>query len=86
MMSLNVTQAKESFLDLIRKVEGCESVVLEKRGKPVAALLPYEEYANLLRIKNYLAMQEISEAMKNSGITAGEIFRASRQELEARER
>ncbi|QGP93359.1 Antitoxin Phd_YefM, type II toxin-antitoxin system [Neomoorella glycerini] len=86
MMSLNVTQAKESFLDLIRRVEGWESVILEKRGKPVAALLPYEEYANLSRIKNYLAMQEISEAMKDSGITAEEIFQASRQELEAREK
>ncbi|MGB9848820.1 MAG: type II toxin-antitoxin system Phd/YefM family antitoxin [Moorellaceae bacterium] len=84
MMSFNVTQAKESFLDLIRKVEEWESVILEKRGKPVAALLPYEEYATLSRVKNYLAMQEISEAVKDSGITAREIFCDSRKELEAR--
>jgi len=83
-MYLNVTQAKESFLDLIRKVEEQESVVLEKRGKPVAALLPYEEYTTLSRIKNYLTIQEISEAMKDLGITAREIFKDSRKELEAR--
>ena len=84
MLSLNVTQAKETFLDLIRKVEEQESVILEKRGKPVAALLPYEEYTALNRIKTYLTIQEISEATKDTGITARELFRESRNELEAR--
>lgn len=84
MLTMNVSQAKEQFLEVIRQVEDRESVVLEKRGKPVAALLPYEEYASLSRIKNFLAMQELSAAMKDAGITAKEIYQDSRKELETR--
>ncbi|WP_258359736.1 type II toxin-antitoxin system Phd/YefM family antitoxin [Moorella sulfitireducens] len=84
MLTINVTQAKEQFLEIIRQVEDWESVVLEKRGKPVAALLPYEEYASLRRIKNFLDMQELSAALKDAGITAKEIYQDSRKELETR--
>lgn len=84
MLTMNVTQAKEQFLEVIRQVENWESVVLEKRGNPVAALLPYEEYASLRRIKNFLAMQELSAAMKDAEITAKEIYQDSRKELETR--
>ncbi|OIQ55620.1 type II toxin-antitoxin system Phd/YefM family antitoxin [Neomoorella thermoacetica] len=85
MLTMNVSQAKEQFLEVIRQVEDWESVVLEKKGKPVAALLPYEEYTSLCRIKNFLAMQELYAAMKDSGITAREIYQDSHRELETRE-
>ncbi|MDK2816001.1 MAG: antitoxin StbD [Moorella sp. (in: firmicutes)] len=84
MLTMNVSQAKEQFLEVIRQVEDRENVVLEKSGKPIAALLPYEEYASLRRIKNFLAMQELSAAMKDAEITAKEIYRDSRKELEMR--
>lgn len=82
MQVINVSQAKKGFLELVRRAEGQESVVIEKKGKPVAAILPYSEYLNLNRVRSYLAMQEISRGMGDSGITAREIYRESRQELE----
>jgi len=84
MLTMNVSQAKEQFLEVIRQVEDRENVVLEKSGKPVAALLPYEEYASLRRIKNFLAMQELYAAMEDAGITAREIYQDSHKELETR--
>ncbi|KFD41157.1 hypothetical protein HX99_05670 [Peptococcaceae bacterium SCADC1_2_3] len=82
MLIMNVSQAKRSFLELIRRTEDQERVVIEKKGKPVAAILPYGEYINLNRVRSYLAMQEISQAMKDFGLTAEEVYRESRQELE----
>lgn len=82
MLIINVSQAKRSFLELIRRTEDQERVIIEKRGKPVAAILPYGEYVNLNRLRSYLAVQEISRAMKDSGLTAEEVYWESRQELE----
>ncbi|GAB6273595.1 MAG: hypothetical protein STSR0004_04580 [Peptococcaceae bacterium] len=82
MLVINVSQAKKSFLELIRRTEEKERVIIEKKGKPVAAILPYGEYVNLNRVRSYLAMQEISQAMKDTGLTAEEVYRKSRQELE----
>ena len=82
MLVINVSQAKKSFLELIRRTEEKERVIIEKKGKPVAAILPYGEYVNLNRVRSYLAMQEISQAMKDTGLTSEEVYRKSRQELE----
>jgi hypothetical protein len=46
------------------------------------AILPYSDYLNLNRVRGYLTMQEIYRGMGDSGITAREIYRESRQELE----
>ncbi|PRR70281.1 type II toxin-antitoxin system Phd/YefM family antitoxin [Neomoorella humiferrea] len=84
MLTMNINQAKEQFLEIIRQIEYWESVILEKKGKSVATLLPYEEYASLRRLKNFLVMQELSAVMKYAGITAKEIYQNSLQELEKR--
>ena len=45
-------------------------------------LLPYEQYKEIKRIRNYLKMLEISEKLKDRDITASEIYEQSRGELE----
>jgi prevent-host-death family protein len=86
MLTINVSQAKKMFLELVRRVEQKESVIIEKKGIPVATLLPYNEYINLNRIKSYLAMLELSRTLEGSGVTAQEIYQESRQELESRDK
>lgn len=84
MMSINVSRAKANFLDIIRRAENNEDIVIEKKGYPVAAILSYREYTDLKRVRDYLAMQKIHQAARNTGITAREIYEESRRQLEAK--
>lgn len=84
MVTMNVTQAKARFLDLVRRAENNEATVIEKKGGPVAAVLPYGDYVKLKRVRDYLAMQKIHRAAKDAGVTAAELYEESRRELEAR--
>lgn len=43
MTTFGVFDAKTRFSELIAGVEGGESVVITKHGKPVAKIIPYEE-------------------------------------------
>ncbi|MBS3977992.1 MAG: type II toxin-antitoxin system Phd/YefM family antitoxin [Syntrophomonadaceae bacterium] len=85
MLNVNVGDAKKKFLELVRQVEEHQSIVIKKKGEPVAAILPYSEYISLNRIKSYIALQELANTLKDSGITAKEVYTASKAELERSE-
>lgn len=82
MSTMSVTEAKREFLRLVRAAERSEETVIEKNGRPVAALIPYPEYARLSRLRQYLAMRGLAEALRDCGVTAREALAESRRELE----
>lgn len=84
MIIMNVSQAKAKFLDLVRCAENNENIVIEKKGVRVAAVLPYREYADLRRVRDYLAMLRTYRVTRDAGLTAREVYEESRRELEAR--
>lgn len=84
MMTMTVTQAKAKFLDLVRRTENNEGTIVEKKGIPVAVVLPYREYVNLKRMQSYSGMQRFRQIAKDAGLTASELHEESRRELEAR--
>ena len=84
MIIMNVSKAKAKFLDLVRYTENNENIVIEKKGIPVAAILPYREYVDLKRLRDYLAMRRIYHETKDAGLTAREVYEESRRELETR--
>lgn len=59
-------------------------IVVTRRGEPFMAILPYEDYERLERLRGYLSMVRISEELKDAKISATEIFKESRRELEER--
>ena len=79
---MSVSQAKTHFLEIARKAENQESVVVEKKGEPVLVIIPYQEYLNLERMKHLLAVRDLSNILKDTGLTASELHRESRKELE----
>lgn len=84
MLTVNVGEAKKKFLDLVRHVEKHQSIVINKKGEPVAALLPYSEYVSLNRLRSYIAFKELSKVLKGSETNAQELSSSSRAELEGR--
>jgi len=62
--SVGVAEGKKGFSRLIRNaLEKKEEIVVTKRGKPVAVILPYEEYQHSKRIEGY---KKIMEARRSS--------------------
>ena len=77
-----IAEAKRTLLELVRRAEAGEVTVIEKRGIPAAALVPHREYALLSRVKSYLAMQELARDLRDCGLTAQDLARESRAQLE----
>jgi len=82
---VSVAEAKRDLTMLLRDAESKRTeVVITRRGKPVSALLSFEEYAELRKLRAYMGMLRISKELESSGITATELFEESRKELEDR--
>lgn len=83
MLIVNITEVKRDFMKIIQSLDKNEDkgVIVNRRGKPVAVIIPYGEYVGINRIIDWLDMIKISEKMKNKGIKAKELYEISRREL-----
>jgi len=81
--TVSVAEGKKGFSRLIqdaldKKVE----VVVTRRGKPVAVIVPYEEYQSFKKVGGYRRILEAREAFLKAGVSATEVYEESRRELE----
>ena len=82
---VSVAEAKQGLTRLFREAEDHqEEIIVTRRGTPFMVILPFEEYQRLERLRAYLDMVRISEELKDSGISATQIYEESRRELEER--
>lgn len=80
---VSVAEGKKGFSRLIRDaLEKKGEIVVTKRGKPVVVILPYEEYQQSKRVEGYRKISTAREAFLETGISADEVFKASRSQLE----
>ena len=64
---MNTIEAKEDFADLISRVSHPkERVILTRRGKEVAAIIPIEDFALLQASQNKSDLEEAAEALKEA--------------------
>jgi prevent-host-death family protein len=81
--TVSIAEGKKGFSRLIQdSSEKKEEIVVTKRGKPVAVILPYEEYQQSKRIKGYRKISKAREAFLKTGISADEVFKESKSQLE----
>jgi prevent-host-death family protein len=82
---VSVAEGKKGFSRLIQDaLEKKGEIVVTKRGKPVAVILPYEEYQQSKRLKGYRKISKARDAFLEQGISADEVFKESRSQLEKR--
>ena len=82
-MYISVAETRGRLADLLKRLdEG--PVTITRRGRPVGVIVEPETYERLRRVEAYLEMLKLAETLKERGVTAAEIFEASRAELEAR--
>ena len=83
---VSVAEGKKSFTQLLKEVEKEQTAILiHRRGAFVGALLSAGEYQRFERLQGYFEALRISKRLAPMGVTAAELVRESRQELEERD-
>lgn len=83
---VSVAEGKKSFTQLLKEVEkGKTAILIYRRGQFVGALLPADEYQRFERLQGYFEALRLSRELAPLGVTAAELVRQSRQELEERD-
>jgi len=81
--TVSIAEGKKGFSRLIKDaLEKKEEVIVTKRGRPVAVIVPYEEYKHSKRVEGYRKIMEARKAFLEAGVLAEEIFKKSRKQLE----
>jgi prevent-host-death family protein len=82
-MHISVSEAHNRLSRWLDRVEE-GPVTITRRGKPVGVIISPEEYERLRQVQAYLEMLRLADSLRESGATANELFRASREKLEER--
>ncbi len=83
--TVSIAEGKKGFSRIIHdSLEKKEEIIITKRGKPVAVIIPYDEYLRTLRLEGYGKIMETRKAFQKAGIQAGDVYKESRNELEKR--
>ena len=80
-MDISIADAHNHLSSLLKQVEN-GPIWIRRRGKAVGVLISPEEYEALSRVRAYLDMVNLSKTLRESGVSAAELYHASRQELE----
>lgn len=82
-LTSNRSGRKKGFSTLINHVlEKKGDSVVTKRGKPVAVIVPYDEYEETRRLDGFKKIVESPEVFSTTGLTADEVYRESKRHLE----
>lgn len=82
---VSVAEGKKSFTQLLRQVEKEKTAVLIfRRDRFVAALLPADAYEHLERLEAYFQALRLSKQLAHLQVNAAELAHQARRELEER--
>ena len=82
MREISVSQAKRELTSILKRIQEGEATIITRRGKPVGAMMAFQEYQKLKKLGAYNAVLKLSQELADCGITATELYEQSRRELE----
>jgi len=83
--TVTIVEGKRDFSRLIKEAaEKNEDIVVTKRGKPMAVIVSYDEYRRSRKVEAHRKILESRAAFVKVGVSAYEVYRESREELERR--
>lgn len=83
--TVSIAEGKKGFSRLIQDAfQNKEEIIITRRGKPVAVIIPYEGYQHSKKAEGYRKIMEARDAFLKKGILAGEIYKESKKQLEKR--
>jgi prevent-host-death family protein len=66
MSTVNATNARKSFFDLVNRASHQERIAIERHGKPIAAIIAYEDLLKLEALEDAISTAQLKRAMANS--------------------
>ena len=83
--TVSIAEGKKGFSRLIQgAIDKKEKIIITKRQKPVAVIIPYDEYQHSERIEGYKKIMEAREAFLKAGVKAKGVYKESKKQLEDR--
>ncbi|MBA7665122.1 MAG: type II toxin-antitoxin system Phd/YefM family antitoxin [Candidatus Aminicenantes bacterium] len=83
--TVSIAEGKKGFSRLVEEAhKNKEDTIVTKRGKPVAVIIPYDEYKRSKRVEGHRKIMEARAAFLKAGIGAEEVFKESKKQLEKR--
>jgi len=83
--TVSIAEGKKGFSRLIADTDkNKEEIIVTKRGKPIAVIVPFEEYQRSKRVEGFRKILEAREVFLKTGLTADDVFKESRRQLEKR--
>jgi prevent-host-death family protein len=83
-MDISIAEAHNRLSHWLKQVEKGKTIRITKRGKPVGVIIDPEEYERLRQVQAYLEMLSLARVLRESNLTASELYKAGRDELEQR--
>jgi prevent-host-death family protein len=83
-MDISIAEAHNRLSHWLKQVEKGKIIRITKRGKPVGVIIDPDEYAKLRQVQAYLEMISLARVLRESDLTASELYQAGRDELEKR--
>jgi prevent-host-death family protein len=81
--TVSIAEGKKGFSRLIHDTEEKrKNIIVTRRGKPVAVIVPYDEYEHNTRMEGYKNIMKAREAFLKAGVIADDVYRESRTQLE----
>jgi len=83
--TVSIAEGKKGFSRLIQgALDKKEKVIITKRQKPVAVIVPYDEYQRSQRLEGYKKIMEVRETFLKAGVKAKDVYKESKKALEDR--
>lgn len=82
---VTIAEGKKGFSRLVNEAaEKDEDIVITKRGKPMAVIVPYKEYLHSKKVEAYNKIIESRAAFVRAGVSADDVYKESKKQLENR--
>ena len=83
--TVSIAEGKKGFSRLLQgAVDKKSKIIVTKRRKPLAVIIPYEEYERSLRLEGYKKIMWVREAFLKTGVKAKDVYQESKKQLEER--
>lgn len=81
--TISIAEGKKRFSSLVSDaLEEQKEFIVTKRGKPVAVIVPYDEYKHAKRLEGYKKILNARDIFTKSGVSSDDVFKESREQLE----
>ena len=84
-IEVSIAQGKRDLTKILRdSLSSGENIILTRRGRPAAVIIPFEDYRKLKRMAQFAELADLRKRFAESGLSARDVYEKSRKMLEDR--